>query len=83
MVIGSDDLFCSDSPWLVLQNPSMPGSEFRTKAAECGLLALDASRTETQRAESHLQQTLWLKMAHEADENDDARRLRIALRATK
>ena len=61
----------------------MPGSEFRTKAAECGLLALDASRTETQRAESHLQQTLWLKMAHEADENDDARRLRIALRATE
>ena len=65
------------------KNLPMPASEFRTKAAECGLLALDASRTETQRAESHLQQTLWLKMAHEADENEDARLLRIALRATK
>ena len=67
----------------MLQNPAMAGSEFRINAAECGHMALDASRTETQRAESRLQQTLWLKMAHEADENDDARRLRIALRATK
>jgi hypothetical protein len=59
----------------------MPGSEFRTKAAECGLLALDASRTDTQRAESNHQQTLWLKMAQNADDNEDARLLRIALRA--
>jgi hypothetical protein len=36
-----------------------------------------------QRAESHLQQTLWLKMAREADDNEDARRVRIALRVTK
>jgi hypothetical protein len=60
----------------------MPDSEFRTKAAECGRLALDASRTDPQRAESHHQQALWLKMANEAADNEDARRLRIALRAT-
>ena len=61
----------------------MAGSEFRINAAECGRMALDATRTVAQRAESHLQQTLWLKMACEADDNEDARRLRIALRATK
>jgi hypothetical protein len=60
----------------------MPSSEFRAKAAECGLLALDANRTEKQRVESHLQQRLWLKIADEADENEDARRLRIALRGS-
>ena len=60
----------------------MAGSEFRINAAECGRMALDATRTVAQRAESHLQQTLWLKMAREADDNEDARRLRIALRAT-
>jgi hypothetical protein len=43
-------------------------------------LARDSARTEKQRAESRLQESLWLKMAIEADENDDARRLRIALR---
>src|SRR3954453_18510804 len=61
----------------------MPGSEFRTKAAECERLARDTTRTEAQRAESQLQKSLWLKMANEADENDNARPLRIALRATK
>jgi len=55
----------------------MPDKEFRTKAAECGVQALDGNRTESQRAESRLQQTLWLKMAHEAADNEDARRLRI------
>ena len=60
----------------------MPGSEFRTNAAACGLLALDASRTAMQRAESLLQQNLWLKMAHEAEDNEDARRLGLALRAS-
>ena len=43
-------------------------------------MARDTTRTEAQRTESQLQETLWLKMAHDADENDDARRLRIALR---
>jgi hypothetical protein len=61
----------------------MPDSEFRTKAAECGRLAEDAGRTEPQRAQSHLQQTLWLKMAQDARDNDDARRLILALRAAK
>ena len=66
-----------------MQNPRMPGSEFRQNAVECRRMAQDATRTAAQRAESQLQEQLWLKMAHEADENDDARRLRIALRATK
>ena len=61
----------------------MPDSEFRTKAAECGLLAMDANRTEKQRSESHHQQTLWLRMAQDALDNDDARRLRLAMRAAK
>ena len=65
------------------QNPLMPGSEFRQKAAECRRQAQDAIRTAAQRAESQLQEQLWLKMAHDADENDDARRLRIALRAAQ
>ena len=43
-------------------------------------MARDITRTEAQRAESQFQEALWLKMATEADENDDARRLRIALR---
>jgi hypothetical protein len=60
----------------------MPDSEFRTKAGACGLLALDANRTDAQRAESHRQQTLWLKMAQDALDNDDARRLHLAMRAT-
>ena len=46
-------------------------------------MAQDATRTAAQRAESQLQEQLWLKMVHEADENNDARRLRIALRAAK
>jgi hypothetical protein len=46
-------------------------------------MAQDAKRTDAQRAESRLQELIWLKMAHEAEENDDARRLRLALRATK
>jgi hypothetical protein len=58
----------------------MPSLEFRIKAAECRSLAQDATRTDKQRAASKLQETLWLKMANEADENDEARRLRIALR---
>jgi hypothetical protein len=58
----------------------MPGSEFRSKAEECGLMALDAKRTDVQRADSRHQQSLWIKMAVDAEENDDARRLRIALR---
>ena len=62
------------------QNPLMPGSEFRQNAVECRWMAQDATRTEKQRAASKLQETLWLKMANEADENDEARRLRIALR---
>jgi len=64
-------------------NALMPGSEFRTKAAACGLLARDTTRTEAQRTESHLQETLWLKMACEADDNEDARRLRLALLGSK
>jgi hypothetical protein len=55
----------------------------RWEAAACGLLALDASRTVAERTESRRQQTLWLKMANEVEEHGDARRLRIALRATK
>jgi hypothetical protein len=51
-----------------VQNPPMPGSEFRTKAAECGFRAQDASRADVQRAESKFQETLWLKMANEAEE---------------
>jgi hypothetical protein len=43
-------------------------------------MALDVNRTEKRRAESHLQETLWLKMATEVDANEDARRLRVALR---
>src|SRR5215203_422262 len=73
------DLFRSDLPRRVVQRPPMPSSEFRNKAVECGRMARDATRTEAQRAESHLQETLWLKIA-DADENDDARRLRMALR---
>jgi hypothetical protein len=42
-----------------------------------------STRTEAQRAESHLQQMLWLKMAREDDDSEDACRLRIALQATK
>jgi hypothetical protein len=42
-----------------------------------------STRTEPQRAESHLPQTLWLKMAREDNDNEDACRLRIALQATK
>ena len=34
----------------------------------------------TQRAELHLQQTLWLKLAREADDNEDARRLKRPFR---
>jgi hypothetical protein len=67
----------------LLQNPLMPGSEFRTKAAECGCMAQDASRTDVQRTESRFQESLWLKMAREAEENDDARRILLALRASK
>jgi hypothetical protein len=66
--------------WSALLNQAMPSSEFRTKAAECRRMTLDANRTDKQRAQSLLQETLWLKMATEADENEDARRLRIALR---
>ena len=44
------------------------------------IFSADATRADKQRAASKLQETLWLKMANEADENDEARRLRIALR---
>lgn len=61
----------------------MPDSEFRANAAACALLALDKSRTLAQRAQSQLQQTLWLKMASEAVENDDARRILLAMRPVR
>jgi hypothetical protein len=38
----------------------MPGSEFRTKAAECKRMGQDITRTLVQRAESRLQESLWL-----------------------
>jgi hypothetical protein len=44
-------------------------------------MAQDVSRTDAQRAESKHQEPLWLKIANDADENDDARRLALALRS--
>ena len=44
----------------------------RWEAEACGLLSLDVSRTVAERTESRRQQTLWLKMANEVEENDDA-----------
>jgi hypothetical protein len=58
----------------------MPSSWFRKKSEECGRQALDAARTDAERAEYKHQQRLWLKIADDADDNDDARRLRLALR---
>jgi hypothetical protein len=43
-------------------------------------MAQDASRTDAQRAESKLKEMLWLKIANYAEENEDARRIRLALR---
>jgi hypothetical protein len=44
-------------------------------------MAQDASRTDAQRTRSKFQEMLWLKMANEAEENDDARRVMLGLRS--
>jgi hypothetical protein len=58
----------------------MPGTWFRRKSAQCGRMAQDATRTEADRDESKHQEMLWLKIAEDAEANDDARRLHLALR---
>jgi hypothetical protein len=49
----------------------MCASSYRLRAIECGRLSQDASRTAAERVESKFQQSLWLKLATESDENDD------------
>jgi hypothetical protein len=58
----------------------MTDSWFRQKSADCGRMAIDASRTDADRAHSKQQEHLWLQIADIEERRADTRRLRLALR---
>jgi hypothetical protein len=60
---------------------SVVGADHRRKSAVCAAQALDTTRTEHQRLQSHLPAEAWLQLAVHDEENDAARLLHIVCEA--
>ena len=66
--------------WITPRNPPMAGSWYRQKSAECARQAMDARRTDSDRANCKMQAKLWLQIAARVDKNADAEQRAVALR---